>query len=93
MKIRDMIGPQIIPTGGTVESLTKLEFDQVLIIASQVEAALNENDEWGALAILRAFDIGIEGKLAVWAQFDSKTRARLKKIKEQELTGDTWIEE
>lgn len=73
----------IKPTDGAEDALTTGQQAEVQRIADAIEGAFVDGNEWGAYEEWETVDGSVEFKTAVWKLLGSKTRAAIKRMKEQ----------
>lgn len=80
---------KVTPTAGTMDELSKEEQEVLHTLSRQVIEKLAEGNDWGAYETLEHAKLNNDQKIAIWTLFNSKQRATLKQMKQNELASAT----
>ena len=78
---------KVTPTAGAMDELTKEEQETLHALSRQVIEKLAEGNDWGAYEMLEHAKLNNDQKIAIWTLFNSKQRATLKQMRENELAS------
>lgn len=75
------------PTAGAMDELSKEDQEALHTLSRQVIEKLAEGNDWGAYETLEHAKLNNDQKIAIWTLFNSKQRATLKQMKQNELAS------
>lgn len=78
---------KVTPTAGAMDELSKEDQESLHSLSRQVIEKLAEGNEWGAYETLEHANLDNDKKIAIWTLFNSKQRATLKQMKQNELAS------
>jgi hypothetical protein len=82
-----IVSAKVTPTAGAMDQLTKEDQDKLQSLSRLVVAELAKGNDWSAYEILEHANLDNDQKVAIWTLFDSKQRATLKQMKQNELAS------
>lgn len=82
-----IVSAKVTPTAGAWEALTSERQEQLQALANEAIRLLAAGNEWGAYETIEHAGLDNDDKVAIWTRFNSKERAALKQMKQNELAS------
>jgi hypothetical protein len=82
-----IVSAKVTPTAGAMDAMTKEEQEKLQNLSRLVVAELAKGNDWGAYETLEHANLDNDQKVAIWTLFDSKQRATLKAMKQNEMAS------